>query len=175
MRKPSLYLLFAIASALSLNATAAVTAPSEAPGKLLRSASYDGTWKGEVNCLHDPGLWPEDECAVQFTLAIQGASISVEQQVRSKSGKETISDINPGMFSFVRKGTNALALSMQSGDDEDGTWVETWSFVMTLEDADHMLVHWTRVVNNTDMPKAQRGSKYSSVGMGEFSRVRSTK
>lgn len=27
------------------------------------------------------------------------------------------------------------------------------------------------MVNNLDMPKGQKGSKFSSVGMGEFSRV----
>jgi hypothetical protein len=29
-----------------------------------------------------------------------------------------------------------------------------------------MIVHWTRVVNNLDMPAEKKGSKFSSVGMG---------
>lgn len=166
-----LALLFALAFAIAQNAAAAVTGPSESPGMQLRAASYDGTWKGKVNCLHDPGIWPEDECAAQFTLVIRGPSIDVEQVIRSKKGTETTSKINPGRFKFVRVSSNAVALSIESGADEDGTWVETWSFVMTLEDPEHMLVHWTRVVNNLDIPKGKTGSKFSSVGMGEFSRV----
>ncbi len=63
-------------------------------------------------------------------------------------------------------------MSIDTGKDEDGLWVETWVFAMTLTDPDHMLVHWTRVVNNTDMPKGQKGSKFSSTGMGEFARLR---
>jgi hypothetical protein len=59
---------------------------------------------------------------------------------------------------------------MDAGEDDDGLWVETWSFAMTLKDTDHMIVHWTRVVNNVDMPPAKKGSKFSSVGMGELVR-----
>ena len=136
----------------------------------VRSASYDGHWSGVVKCLYDPGLWPEDECDVTFTFDIHGTSLSIQQIVRSKKGEETKSEINPGKFQFTRLSTNAIASSIGSGNDEDGTWVETWSFVMTLSDANHMIVHWTRVVNNLDMPISKKGSKFSSVGMGEFVR-----
>ncbi|MGZ5038340.1 MAG: hypothetical protein ACXWG1_08860 [Usitatibacter sp.] len=143
----------------------------EAPGAKLRAATYDGKWVGAVDCLHDPGLWPEDECGVRFTFNIQGSRISVEQIVRSKNGVETKSIVNPGKFALARLSTNAVAVSMDSGKDEDGTWVETWTFAMSLTDPDHMLVHWTRIVNNLDLPRAKKGSKFSSVGMGEFARV----
>ncbi len=136
----------------------------------LRAASYDGKWTGLVKCLYDPGLWPEDYCDVNFTFNIHGSSISVEQTIFSKNGKETKSAVKPGGFKFYRLATNAIAFSMDSGKDEDGTWVETWSFVMTLLDANHMIVHWTRVVNNIDMPIREKGSKFSSVGMGELVR-----
>jgi hypothetical protein len=59
---------------------------------------------------------------------------------------------------------------MDTGVDEDGTWVETWSFAMTLKSPDRMVVHWTRIVNNTDMPPSKKGSKFSVVGMGELAR-----
>jgi len=140
-------------------------------GEKLRAAPYDGRWTGVVNCLYDPGLWPEDECEVRFTLDIRGPIFLVEQIIRSKKGEETKSTIKPGKFTFVRTSTNAIAMSINAGKDEDGLWVETWTFAMTLTDPDHMLVHWTRVVNNTDMPKGQKGSKFSSVGMGEFARL----
>lgn len=42
---------------------------------------------------------------------------------------------------------------------------------MTLTDSYHMLVHWTRVVNYIDTPRERKGSKFSSVGIGEFTRV----
>jgi len=42
---------------------------------------------------------------------------------------------------------------------------------MTLKDPNHMIVHWTRIVNNVDMPVGTKGSKFSSVGMGELART----
>jgi hypothetical protein len=131
----------------------------------LRAASY-GRWNGTVKCLYDPGLWPEDECDISLTFDIQGKDFRVRQTVRSKKGAVTKSAINPGRFSFTRLATNAVAVSIEQGADEDGAWVETWNFVITLKDPDHMIVHWTRVVNNLDMPAEKKGSKFSSVGMG---------
>ena len=138
----------------------------------LRTASYDGSWSGIVKCLYDPGLWPADECDVGFSFEIHGNAFSVQQVIRSKKGEETRSEVNAGKFRFTRLATNAVAVSLDSGNDDDGVWVETWSFVMTLKDPDHMIVHWTRLVNNLDMPKDNKGSKFSSVGMGELVRVR---
>src|SRR3989442_1117770 len=90
----------------------------------MRAAPYHGNWTGVVNCLYDPGLWAEDECAVHFTLDIRGPLVLVEQIVRSKKGEETKSNINPGKFTFVRVSTNAIATSIDTGKDEDGLWVE---------------------------------------------------
>jgi hypothetical protein len=143
---------------------------TSAPPPSLRAASYDGTWTGTVKCLYDPGLWPQDECDVGFTLQIHGTDFSVEQVVKSKAGTETRSKINSGKFHAGRLSTNGVAVSLDTGNDEDGTWVETWSFVMTLKDEDHMLVQWTRVVNNLDMPPDKRGSKFFIVGLGELAR-----
>ena len=41
-----------------------------------------------------------------------------------------------------RLSTNAIAYSMKTGGDEDGTWAETMSFIMTLKNLDHLIVHW---------------------------------
>lgn len=46
---------------------------------------------------------------------------------------------------------------------------------MTLTDPSHMIVHWTRIVNNIDMPMGKKGSKFSSVGMGELVRENDNK
>lgn len=161
----SLIVLFA-----GLALAGAAPFPSMAQDSRLAAASYDGTWAGQLKCLYDPGLWPEDECDIGLTMDISGKITRLEQVVRSKKGKETKADIDPAKFQFSALRTNAVATSMDAGKDEDGNWVETWSFVMTLKDPDHMVVHWTRVVNNVDMPLARKGSKFSIVGMGELVR-----
>lgn len=170
-----IFLLFLFLS--SMGAHAAISANSEtvtSDSIKLRGALYDGKWSGSIKCLYDPGLWPEDECDFGLSLEIFGDSFSVKYAVRSKSGKESWSDVKPGKFQLVTLAANAIAVSITAGNDEDGTWVETWSFAMTLIDPDHMLVHWTRVVNNLDMPKNEKASKFSSVGMGELTRLSAT-
>ena len=164
----------AFLSTAVLLAGSVVATPSHAqfsPSAKLRAASYDGKWDGVIKCLYDPGLWPEDECDIGISFDIRGNVISVQQIIRSKKGEETKSSIKPGGFRFTRLSTNAIAVALATGEDEDGTWVETWSFVMTLKDPNHMIVHWTRVVNNLDMPAERKGSKFSSVGMGELVRA----
>lgn len=136
----------------------------------LRSASFDGKWSGKAKCLYDPQMWPEDECDVGFDFVIEGTHLQATQTIRSKKGEATSSALAP--MRFKRELTNALAYSIESGQDEDGTWVETIAFVLTLKDPDHLIVHWTRVVNNIDVPLAKKGSKFSSVGMGEMVRSR---
>jgi len=136
----------------------------------LRTASYDGKWGGTIRCLYDPGMWPEDECDIGLNFKIDGDSFFAEQSIRNKKTGESKKYEVKTKFQFMQLATNAVAISLNSGNDEDGTWVETWSFVMTLKDPEHMIVHWTRVVNNIDMPRNMTGSKFSSVGMGELVR-----
>jgi hypothetical protein len=163
MKKLVLLLVLALGAVMPAQAQAQAR---NAESVKLRAARYDGTWNGSVKCLYDPGLWPEDECDIGLRFEIRGKDFGVWQTVRSKKGEVTQSEVNPGRFSFTRLATNAVAVSIEQGDDEDGTWIETWNFVMTLKDPNHMVVHWTRVVNNLDIPAEKKGSKFSSVGMG---------
>lgn len=101
----------------------------------------------------------------------RGGALSVWFVAKTKDGQETTTRINPDKFQFVSLATNAVAIMLNTGNDEDGTWVETWSFAMTLTDPDHMMVHWARIVNNIDMSKSEKGSKFSSAGMGELTRL----
>ena len=165
MKKHVISIVLACAAAMPV-ATPAHAQAGAATSTPLRAASYDGTWNGSIKCLYDPGLWPEDECDIGLGFNIKGQDFRVRQTVRSKKGEVTTSDVNPGGFSLTRLATNAVAVSIEQGKDDEGTWVETWNFVMTLKDPNHMIVHWTRVVNNLDMPAEKKGSKFSSVGMG---------
>jgi hypothetical protein len=170
--KPILSAVFLSMALLLTGSMVATSSQAQfSPPAKLRAASYDGKWDGVIKCLYDPGLWPEDECDIGISFDIRGNAISVQQIIRNKKGEETKSLIKPGGFRFSRLSTNAVAVSIATGEDEDGTWVETWSFVMTLKDPNHMMVHWTRVVNNLDLPAEKKGSKFSSVGMGELVRA----
>jgi hypothetical protein len=158
----------------TLLAPAQVAAQSSSTGdsSALRSASYDGVWTGATQCLYDPGLVSENECDIGLSFNISGDSFQVQQTLRNIRGGETKLDLSSPRVLFTRLATNAVATAIDSGNDEDGSWVETWSFVMTLKSPDKMIVHWTRVVNNMDMPVDVKGSKFSAAGMGELNRAR---
>ena len=162
----------ALATCTLAAATCAAQEHATPDGARLRAASYNGIWAGTVKCLYDPGIWPEDECDIGLQFDISGKAIHIRETTRSKQGKETPSDLDPARFQFTILGTNALVTSLDSGSDEDGKWVESWSFVTTLKDPDHMILHWTRVVNNVDLPANAKGSKFSIVGMGELTRAK---
>jgi len=144
-------------------------------GEALRAASLDGTWSGTTKCLYDPGLWPEDICDTGWNISIDGVSATIEMITKSKSGKETRSRVENRAIFVRRVETNAVLTTIDSGNDKDGHWVETWTFSLSLKDKDHMLVHWNRVVNNTDFPIEKQGSKFSVVEMGELVRTASAK
>jgi hypothetical protein len=158
----------------SLLSTTKVAAQRAASGEssALRSASYDGSWTGATQCLFDPGLVSDNACDIGLTFNISGDTFQVQQTLRNIRGGETKLELNAPRVLFTRLATNAVATAMDSGNDEDGSWVETWSFVMTLKGPDKMIVHWTRVVNNLDMPADAKASKFSAAGMGELVRAR---
>ena len=139
-------------------------------GDTLRSATLDGTWSGTTRCLYDPGLWPDDVCDSGWNISIDGSSATIEMITRDRKGKETRSRVEDRPIFVRRFETNAVLTTIEGGNDEDGHWVETWTFSLSLEDKDHVLAHWNRVVNNTDLPLDKKGSKFSVVQMGELVR-----
>jgi len=78
---------------------------------------------------------------------------------------------NPGAFHLNANKSNSVIFSNDSGTDDDGTWVESWVFVVTLLDNNELLVEWTRMVNNLDMPRTAKSSKFVVHGSGTIQRV----
>lgn len=142
---------------------------------VLAGAGYNGHWSGTLKSLYDPGLWPGDERDTSLKLDIQGDIISVQQTFRSKKGAISVVSYKAGDLHFQRLATNAIALYMHAGRDAEGAWVETVSLTMTLKDSDHMMIHWTRIMNNISQPLDNPFSKFSVTGMGELTRSGTTK
>lgn len=166
MRAALGWMLLAGASA----ASGALAAETTSTGDALRAAALDGTWSGTTKCLYDPGLWEEDVCDSGWIITIDGSNAQIEMITKSRSGKETHSRVDDRPIFVRRLETNAVLTTIDSGNDEDGHWVETWTLSVSLRDKDHLLVHWNRVVNNTDFPLDRKGSKFSIVQMGELVR-----
>jgi hypothetical protein len=101
MKKHIISVVLALTSALVLAGPAQAQSRTPEATKL-RAASYDGVWNGTIQCLYDPGLWPEDECDIGLSFEIKGNGFRAWQAVRSKKGEVTRSEINPGRFGFSR-------------------------------------------------------------------------
>lgn len=142
---------------------------------ILAGAGYNGHWSGTLKSLYDPGLWPADESDTTLKLDIQGDVISVQQTFRSKKGATSVVSYKAGDLHFQRVATNAIAEYMHAGRDAEGAWVETVSLTMTLKDSDHMIIHWTRIMNNISQPLDKPFSKFSVTGMGELTRSGATR
>lgn len=128
-----------------------------------QAADYDanliGVWQGKIAITDHP------EETLECRLNITGDKTSVWVMVQGQWR-----EAKPGAFHLKAHKSNAVIFANDSGADEEGTWVESWVFVVTLLDRDELLVEWSRVVNNVDMPGTARGSKFAVHGTGTIKR-----
>jgi hypothetical protein len=129
--------------------------------------SLDGQWDGALSYVDGPGLSKINTPSILMRLIISGASARV-YYFKDKAAKE----VKPGAFRVQRYMSNAVVVAMDSGQDDDGTWVETWSFTVTWKDRDTLIVNWFRVVNNINLPPNADSSKFSVGAVGEMRRTR---
>ena len=71
-------------------------------------------------------------------------------------------------FHMISNDTNAVISSINSGTDADGIWIETWSFAITLVDAQHLRVSYQRQVNNKLMPRSATDAVFGAFAYGDL-------
>ena len=80
-------------------------------------------------------------------------------------------EVKRGEFRVFPYMTNAVVFASDSGNDEEGTWVETWNFTLTLKDSNAMLADYSRIVNNLALPLSSDHSKFGVQAFGELKRI----
>ncbi|HET7084397.1 MAG TPA: hypothetical protein VFI23_06480 [Rhizomicrobium sp.] len=137
---------------------------------------YDGRWEGGLKSIapeaYDAvhGINLSDDMTIAFV--IKNESVSVY----SGNSKGNWREAKPGHFQILTLKTNATITAIDSSNeppDKQG-WVETWNFSATHKDRDHLLVIFTRVVNNYTAPEDNHGSspgRFMMLGVGEMHRV----
>ncbi len=121
----------------------------------------DGTWEGELQA-------PEKDGSTKPTwqrIVINGSDAKVF--IRSEGDER---EIKPAAFQVHRHLANAVILAIDSALDDDGLWIETWSFTVTLKDRNTLIANFSRVVNNANLPLSVAHSKFSSTATGELRR-----
>lgn len=128
----------------------------------------DGAWEGDLVNITGPGIAPPPNDFGPMRLVIDGHNARV--YIRDGS---TFEEIKAGSFQVQREGANGVISSLQSdpGNPPGRSWVETWTFVVTLTDANTLVVNYVRVVNNNNMRPDQNGAHFSQIRTGQFHRV----
>ena len=127
----------------------------------------DGSWEGELTFLRGATLWsPLKTTGLRDRITVQGTSVRV-YAIYSDRAEE----VKPGSFHMEALMTNAVISATDSGKDNEGTWVETWVFSLTEKDKDTLLVNFSRIVNNIDLPLGNDHSKFALAATGELKRL----
>jgi hypothetical protein len=138
------------------------------PAQAADLGTLDGTWEGTLAVVPVPNS-PGPEHTYTIRIVIGGMKASVFTQSVSDG---PFREVKPGVFRVARLGPNGVVLAMEQGQDNEGTWVETWAYVVTLKSRDTLIANFYRVVNNVDLPLSVDHSKFSEAQAGELSRTK---
>jgi hypothetical protein len=78
-------------------------------------------------------------------------------------------EVMPGGFHIAPVQANAVIFATDFA--QQGGWVETWAFAVTLKDDHTLIAEYSRIVNNVGVPADQPESKFAARGTGEFKRA----
>jgi len=107
--------------------------------------SLDGTWEGDLKSIDLTGEG-------KATTAWRRIIIQDGQARVFYKRDEKINEVKPGKFRVERQLTNAVIVAIDSGNDNKGTWVETWAFAVTQKDKNTLITNFMRQVNNINLP-----------------------
>jgi hypothetical protein len=158
------WLVISAAAAPAWGAQGQPTTSTEIPSETL-----NGTWEGELSPVdyRNTGIADLSKLApARLQMIIKGSRARV--QIKSNDGK--LEEVKPGEFRVARRISNAAVIAIDSGEDDDGTWVETWLFAITAKDNDTLLVQLVRQVNNINLPVTVDYSKFACTWAGELKR-----
>ena len=127
-----------------------------------------GDWRGTLVIAnapdsHDDLEWRNPN---RLRFVISESSLRVYAWVN-----ETWTEIKPGTFGITASDTSAVITSITSGTDEDGVWVETWSFALTVMDSQHVRAMFQRQVNNKDMKRDDPAATWGQIAFGILERA----
>ena len=123
----------------------------------------NGTWEGDLKSVDLKGDGKTSTFWRRIVIGDGRARVFYKNE-------ERIIEVKPGKFLVERHMTNAVVAAIDSGSDNEGTWVETWIFAVTQKDRNTLIANFTRQVNNVKLPLSVSHSKFSSAATGELTR-----
>jgi hypothetical protein len=130
------------------------------------TAALDGSWEGTLAITardKDRGH-PQEPVRTRLTLAGDAVSVSVFT-------RGAWEEIKPAAFRVRRHKDSAVIHAVDDGWDNDGNWIETWVFSVTLVDHDHLRAVYHRIVNNVQADRQDDQAVWWYMAAGDLARV----
>ena len=129
---------------------------------------FNGIWEGHIKGFQAPLLRTKRTHVFKTRLWVKGDEVQVFYQKDQRWN-----EVKAGAFRIFKHKSNALIYAINSGTDQDGAWVETWSFSVTKKDKNSLLVYWYSVINNNDAPLEEEYSRIATGASGVFRKIKS--
>lgn len=138
------------------------------PARAEDLGTLDGTWEGNLAVVTVPtSLGPGRPYTVRIVIAGGNARVFAHDTIGGP-----FQEVKPGVFKVARVGPNGVIVAIEKGHDDEGTWVETWTFAVTLKQRNTLIANFYRIVNNVDLPLTVDHSKFSEAQAGELVRAK---
>ncbi len=129
--------------------------------------TLDGTWEGSLAVIGPPGFKAPGPAYI-IRIVVAGTTAHVFGRYRSG---DPFQEVKPGAFRVSRLGPSGIVVAMDTGNDNEGTWVETWNFTVTLKQRNTLIAVFCRTVNNLNLPLSVDHSKFIETQAGELTRT----
>lgn len=164
-----LALLFAFATFAVSNVLTSTAENVSKPEPQAPVFTYEGTWEGVLERSRVP-----DQYRVESSLNPHFAVRIVVHDGKAHvfyNKNDAWLEVKAGSFALLQRSTNAVLVSITSGVDTDGTWVESWVFTLAPLAPDELRGYFQRLVNNADMERSKKDAVWGAFASGELKRV----
>ena len=124
-----------------------------------------GTWEGVLTRTYEGVVTTNGLVSTNWRFVIKG------RDVRLFSYRENVlTEIKPGKHQMLSQSPNGLIISIDSGDDPDGMWTETQSYLLLLKSPNTLSVLCARAISNSHLPETDPNKAFFIVTRGDFKR-----
>jgi hypothetical protein len=146
----------------------ATTAWPSTPGAARDIGSFEGAWEGRLKVVAGTNEDSDSYKRAKARYEESPFKIIVREQRASVYFGDR--EVKPASFQTRIHMSNAVVFASDTGEDQDGRWVETWNFTLTRKNPETLIVCFSRVVNDLDAPEAS-DSRFFYMAAGELGRT----
>jgi hypothetical protein len=131
--------------------------------------TYEGTWEGVLDRSRVPDQY-RAESSLNPNFAVRIVVHDGKAHVFYNKNDSWL-EVKAGSFTLLQRSTNAVLVSITTGVDADGTWVESWVFTLAPLAPNELRGYFQRLVNNANMDRSKKDAVWGAFASGELKRV----